>query len=72
IRCAPFEALYGRRSRSPVLWAEIEESRLIGPELVQETTDKGGTDNAKILRKRTNTDTGKDREYKSRENAIKG
>ncbi|GKB87265.1 hypothetical protein Tco_0959537 [Tanacetum coccineum] len=42
IRCAPFEALYGRRSRSPVLWAEIEESRLIGPELVQETTDKGG------------------------------
>ncbi|GJV37028.1 putative reverse transcriptase domain-containing protein [Tanacetum coccineum] len=41
IRCAPFEALYGRKYRSPVLWAEIGESRLIGPELVQETTDKG-------------------------------
>ncbi|GKA54020.1 putative reverse transcriptase domain-containing protein [Tanacetum coccineum] len=27
-------------TRSPVLWAEIEESSLIGPELVQETTDK--------------------------------
>nr|GEV12881.1 putative reverse transcriptase domain-containing protein [Tanacetum cinerariifolium] len=27
-------------SRSPVLWAEIRESRLIGQELVQETTDK--------------------------------
>ncbi|GKD27046.1 putative reverse transcriptase domain-containing protein [Tanacetum coccineum] len=40
IRCAPFEALYGRKYRSPVLWAEIGESRLIGPELVQETTDK--------------------------------
>ncbi|GJS40706.1 hypothetical protein Tco_0565749 [Tanacetum coccineum] len=26
--------------RSPVLWAEIGESSLIGPELVQETTDK--------------------------------
>ncbi|GJR72463.1 putative reverse transcriptase domain-containing protein [Tanacetum coccineum] len=26
--------------RSPVLWAEISESSLIGPELVQETTDK--------------------------------
>nr|GEV56147.1 putative reverse transcriptase domain, ribonuclease H-like domain, aspartic peptidase domain protein [Tanacetum cinerariifolium] len=25
---------------SPILWAEISESRLIGPELVQETTDK--------------------------------
>ncbi|GKF41619.1 putative reverse transcriptase domain-containing protein [Tanacetum coccineum] len=40
IRCAPFEALYGRKYRSPVLWAEIGESRLIRPELVQETTDK--------------------------------
>ncbi|GJV92964.1 putative reverse transcriptase domain-containing protein [Tanacetum coccineum] len=40
IRCAPFEALYGRKCRSPVLWAEISESRLIGPELVQEMTDK--------------------------------
>ncbi|GJU89127.1 putative reverse transcriptase domain-containing protein [Tanacetum coccineum] len=40
IRCAPFEALYGRKCRSPVLWAEIGESRLIGPELVQEMTDK--------------------------------
>ncbi|GKC73404.1 putative reverse transcriptase domain-containing protein [Tanacetum coccineum] len=40
IRCAPFKALYGRKCRSPVLWAKIGESRLIGPELVQETTDK--------------------------------
>ncbi|GJU76373.1 putative reverse transcriptase domain-containing protein [Tanacetum coccineum] len=32
IRCAPFEALYGRKCRSPALWAEIEESSLIGPE----------------------------------------
>ncbi|GJR31625.1 putative reverse transcriptase domain-containing protein [Tanacetum coccineum] len=40
IRCAPFEALYGRKSRSPVLWAEIGEGSLIGPELVQETTEK--------------------------------
>ncbi|GJX32543.1 putative reverse transcriptase domain-containing protein [Tanacetum coccineum] len=40
IRCAPFEALYGRKCRSPVLWAEIGESSLIGLELVQEMTDK--------------------------------
>ncbi|GJW99123.1 reverse transcriptase domain-containing protein [Tanacetum coccineum] len=40
IRCAPFKALYGRKCRSPVLWAEINESSLIGPELVQETTNK--------------------------------
>ncbi|GJW37115.1 putative reverse transcriptase domain-containing protein [Tanacetum coccineum] len=40
IRCAPFEALYGRKCKSPVLWTEIGESSLIGPEMVQETTDK--------------------------------
>ncbi|GKE27102.1 putative reverse transcriptase domain-containing protein [Tanacetum coccineum] len=40
IRCASFEALYERKCRSPVLWAEIGESRLIGLELVHETTDK--------------------------------
>ncbi|GJR68533.1 putative reverse transcriptase domain-containing protein [Tanacetum coccineum] len=40
ILCAPFEALYGRKCRSPVLWAEIGGSSLIGSKLVQETTDK--------------------------------
>ncbi|GKD00928.1 putative reverse transcriptase domain-containing protein [Tanacetum coccineum] len=40
IRCAPFEALYGRKCRSPVIWAEIGGSSLIGPKLVQETTNK--------------------------------
>nr|GEV84311.1 reverse transcriptase domain-containing protein [Tanacetum cinerariifolium] len=39
-KCASFEALYGRKCRSPVLWAKIREIRLIGPDLVQETTDK--------------------------------
>ncbi|GKB85926.1 hypothetical protein Tco_0958198, partial [Tanacetum coccineum] len=34
IRCTPFEALYGRKCKSPVLWAEIGESSLIGLELV--------------------------------------
>nr|GEV99114.1 putative reverse transcriptase domain-containing protein [Tanacetum cinerariifolium] len=40
IRCALFEALYGRKCRSLVLWIEIRESSLIAPDLVQETTDK--------------------------------
>ncbi|GKF51040.1 putative reverse transcriptase domain-containing protein [Tanacetum coccineum] len=42
IRCASFEALYGRKCRSLVHWAKIEESRLIDPEMVQETTYKIG------------------------------
>ncbi|GJW86990.1 putative reverse transcriptase domain-containing protein [Tanacetum coccineum] len=40
IGCTPFEALYGRKCRSPVLWAEIGEGSLIRPKLVQETTDE--------------------------------
>nr|GEX83333.1 putative reverse transcriptase domain-containing protein [Tanacetum cinerariifolium]GEX85566.1 putative reverse transcriptase domain-containing protein [Tanacetum cinerariifolium] len=40
IRCAPFEALYGMKCRSPILWAVIGDNGVIGPELVQETTDK--------------------------------
>ena len=40
IQCAPFEALYGRKCRSPVCWTEIGESQIIGPEYIQELTDK--------------------------------
>nr|GFC93172.1 putative reverse transcriptase domain-containing protein [Tanacetum cinerariifolium] len=40
IKAAPFEALYGRKCRSPVCWAEVREAQLIDPEIVQETTDK--------------------------------
>ncbi|GJT14505.1 putative reverse transcriptase domain-containing protein [Tanacetum coccineum] len=40
IKSAPFEALYGRKCRSPVCWAEVGEVQLTGPEIVQETTEK--------------------------------
>ncbi|GKD80119.1 putative reverse transcriptase domain-containing protein [Tanacetum coccineum] len=40
VRCAPFEALYGRKCRSLIMWAEVGEGQLIEPELVQETTEK--------------------------------
>ncbi|GJX22279.1 putative reverse transcriptase domain-containing protein, partial [Tanacetum coccineum] len=40
MRCAMFEALYGRKCRSPILWAGVGEGQLIGPKLVQETTEK--------------------------------
>ncbi|GJX62501.1 putative reverse transcriptase domain-containing protein [Tanacetum coccineum] len=35
-----FEALYGRKCRSPVCWAEVGDSQLTGPEIIQETTKK--------------------------------
>ncbi|GJY83276.1 putative reverse transcriptase domain-containing protein [Tanacetum coccineum] len=40
IKAASFKALYGRRCRSPVCWAEVGEVQLTGLEIVQETTEK--------------------------------
>ncbi|GKF90712.1 putative reverse transcriptase domain-containing protein, partial [Tanacetum coccineum] len=40
VRCALFEALYSRKCRSPIMWAGVGEGQLIGPKLVQETTEK--------------------------------
>ncbi|GJV29419.1 putative reverse transcriptase domain-containing protein [Tanacetum coccineum] len=40
VRCVSFEALYGRKCRSLIMWAEVGKGQLIGPELVQETTKK--------------------------------
>ncbi|GKF64093.1 putative reverse transcriptase domain-containing protein [Tanacetum coccineum] len=40
VKCAPFEALYGRKCRSPMIWTKVGESQLIGPELVQEMIEK--------------------------------
>nr|GEY63072.1 putative reverse transcriptase domain-containing protein [Tanacetum cinerariifolium] len=40
IKAAPYEALYGRKCRSPVCWVEVGESQLTGLELIQETTKK--------------------------------
>ena len=37
---APFKALYGRRCRTPLCWYESGESALLGPDVVQETTEK--------------------------------
>nr|GFA79469.1 putative reverse transcriptase domain, ribonuclease H-like domain, aspartic peptidase domain protein [Tanacetum cinerariifolium] len=40
IKVAPFEALYGRKCRSPVCWTEVGEAQILSPELIQETTEK--------------------------------
>ncbi|GKF20744.1 putative reverse transcriptase domain-containing protein [Tanacetum coccineum] len=40
IKAAPFKALYGRKCRSPVCWAEVGQMQLTGPKLVQEITEK--------------------------------
>nr|GEV43637.1 reverse transcriptase domain-containing protein [Tanacetum cinerariifolium] len=39
IKVAPFEALYGRKCRSPVCWSEVGDAQLMGSEIIHETTE---------------------------------
>ena len=40
IGMAPYEALYGRKCRSPSCWMEVNDRELEGPELIRETSEK--------------------------------
>ncbi|GKA44385.1 putative reverse transcriptase domain-containing protein [Tanacetum coccineum] len=40
IKAPPFEALYGRKCRSPMCWAEVGDAQLTGPAIIHETTEK--------------------------------
>ena len=35
IEMTPYEALYGRKCRTPLCWTELSEKKLIGPDLIQ-------------------------------------
>ncbi|KAK6139542.1 hypothetical protein DH2020_026717 [Rehmannia glutinosa] len=40
IKMAPYEALYGRKCRSPLYWDKVGEKRIIGPDIVEKTVEK--------------------------------
>jgi transposase InsO family protein len=40
LKMAPFEALYGRRCRTPSNWSEAGERTLFGPDLVKDVEEK--------------------------------
>ena len=43
----PYEALYRRKCRTPLCWDEVGKRKLLGPEIVEVTTD-----NVKVIRDR--------------------
>ncbi|WMV32925.1 hypothetical protein MTR67_026310 [Solanum verrucosum] len=47
---APYEALFGRRCRSPIGWFEVGEAGLIGPDIVHQAMDK-----VKVIQERLKT-----------------
>lgn len=40
IRMAHYEALYASKCKTPLCWTEVGEERILGPKIIQETTEK--------------------------------
>ena len=40
LKMAPFEALYGRRCRTSLMWDEVGDRQLFGPDLIKESKEK--------------------------------
>jgi hypothetical protein len=40
IGMAPYEALYGRKCQTPLCWYQNGENMIVGPEMIQQTTEK--------------------------------
>ncbi|KAG8498732.1 hypothetical protein CXB51_005083 [Gossypium anomalum] len=40
LKMAPYEALYGRKCRTPLYWTELKENQIYGVDLVKETEEK--------------------------------
>jgi transposase InsO family protein len=40
LKMAPFEALYGRRCRTPLNWSQVGERKFFGPNLVKEAEER--------------------------------
>ena len=55
---APYEAIYGRKYRTPLCWTELSEKKVISPYLIQETEEK-----VKMIRERLKVATDRQKFY---------
>ena len=58
IGMAPYEALYGRKCRTPLCWTKLSETKLIGPDWILETEEK-----VKMIRERLKIATDRQKSY---------
>ena len=58
IGIAPYEALYGRKCRTPLCWTELSEKKVIGPDLIQKTEEK-----VKMIRERLKVANNRQKSY---------
>ena len=55
---APFDALYGRRCRTPLLWDEVGDRPLFRPDLIKESEEK-----VKLIRDRLKVPQSRQKSY---------
>ena len=58
LKMAPFEALYGRRCRTPLLWDEVGDRQFFGPDLIKESEQK-----VKLIRDRLKVSQSRQKSY---------
>jgi hypothetical protein len=58
IQMAPFEALYGRKCRTPLCWDDLDDAVVLGPDLIRETTEK-----IRVIQQRMKTAQSRQKSY---------
>ena len=58
IGMAPYEALYGRKCRTPVCWTKLNEHKVIGPDIMKDTEEK-----VQVIRKRLKAANDRQKSY---------
>ena len=58
LKMALFEALYGRRSTAPLMWDEVGDRQLFGPDLIKESEEK-----VKLIRDRLKVAQSRQKSY---------
>ena len=58
IGMAPYEALYGRKCRTPVCWMKLNEHKVIDPNIVKDTEEK-----VQVIRKRLKAASDRQKSY---------
>ena len=58
LKMAPFEALYGRSCRTPLMWDEVGDRQLFGPDLIEESEEK-----VKLIRDRLKVAQSRQKSY---------
>ncbi|XP_042444054.1 uncharacterized protein LOC122029180 [Zingiber officinale] len=67
---APFEALYGRACRSPILWDKVGERQLLGPQSVQQDAELVRTIRQRLLTAQSRQKSYADRRRRMLEFAV--